>query len=27
VTRMHAVLGRTDVRWRDGMRRVAEAVG
>jgi nucleoside-diphosphate-sugar epimerase len=27
VTRMHAVLGRTDVPWQEGMHRVAEAVG
>jgi UDP-glucuronate 4-epimerase len=27
VTRMHAVLGRTEVPWREGMRRVAEVVG
>jgi len=27
VTRMHAVLGRTEVPWRGGMRRIAEAVG
>jgi len=27
VTRMHAVLGRTEVPWRAGMRRIAEAVG
>ncbi len=26
VTRMHAVLGRTEVPWREGMRRIAEAV-
>ena len=27
VTRMHAVLGRTEVPWREGMRRIAETVG
>jgi nucleoside-diphosphate-sugar epimerase len=27
VTRMHEVLGRTQVPWREGMRRVADAVG
>ena len=27
VTRMHGVLGRTEVPWREGMRRIAEAVG
>ncbi len=27
VTLMHAVLGRTEVPWREGMRRIAEAVG
>jgi nucleoside-diphosphate-sugar epimerase len=27
VTRMHEVLGRTEVPWREGMRRVAEAMG
>ena len=27
VTRMHAVLGRTDVPWPEGMRRIAEAFG
>jgi len=27
VTRMHEVLGRTEVPWREGMRRVAESVG
>ena len=26
VTRMHEVLGRTRVPWREGMRRVAEAI-
>lgn len=26
VTRMHAVLGRTEVSWRDGMRRIAESL-
>ena len=27
VTRMHGVLGPTEVPWREGMRRIAEAVG
>ena len=27
VTRMHAVLGRAEVPWREGMRRVAELFG
>ena len=27
VTRMHAVLGRTEVPWREGMRRIAAALG
>jgi len=27
VTRMHAILGRTDVPWREGMRRIAEGLG
>jgi nucleoside-diphosphate-sugar epimerase len=27
VTRMHQVLGRTEVPWREGMRRVAESMG
>ena len=27
VTRMHEVLGRTEVPWREGMRRVADAMG
>ncbi len=27
VTRMHAILGRTDVPWREGMRRIAESLG
>ena len=27
VSRMHQVLGRTEVPWREGMRRVVEALG
>jgi len=27
VTRMHAVLGRAEVPWREGMQRVAELFG
>ena len=27
VTRMHAILGRTNVPWREGMRRIAESLG